>query len=281
MTPIRLLVLPYHLGRRDHGMGRGPDRLIAAGAAAVLPAADVHTIDVPVSVEAEADGYFAVLPAVADAVDRTLGEGRLPVVLAGDCGTVLGAVAGINRHEPGTGVVWFDAHADAHTPHTSETGYIDGMPVAMLTGYCWTDMTATVPGFGPVPGDRLVLSGVRAPDRAERALLHDAQVTTITADRLADSTLFTDALAALARSVPSVHVHVDLDVIDTSDGIANSYALGGGPALATLERCFDQIGRHCRTNSVSLTSYDPHCDSDGRARAAALRLLPALGRLAR
>lgn len=54
-----------------------------------------------------------------------------------------------------------------------------------------------------------------------------------------------------------MHVHVDLDAIDPTDGQANEFAEPGGPSLADLEASIRTVGEHCTANSVSLTSYTP------------------------
>jgi hypothetical protein len=69
-------------------------------------------------------------------------------------------------------------------------------------------------------------------------------------------------------------------VIDTEDGIANEFAADQGPPLDALVACIEGISEHTPVNSVSLTSYNPAYDVDGRAETAALRLLDALATLA-
>jgi arginase len=68
--------------------------------------------------------------AVADAVARA----ARPLVLSGDCPTALGAVAGLQRRHRDLAVVWLDAHGDFNTPAITISGYLGGMPLAMLTG---------------------------------------------------------------------------------------------------------------------------------------------------
>ena len=67
-------------------------------------------------------------------------------MLAGNCNTALGSVAGLD-HLDRTGVVWFDAHGDFNTPETTVTGSFDGMALAMLTGRCWTGLYIACPAF--------------------------------------------------------------------------------------------------------------------------------------
>jgi len=69
---------------------------------------------------------------LSDAVKRNLQEGKFPIVLSGDHSSALGTISGIKAANPTQrlGVIWIDAHADIHSPYTSPSGNIHGMPLA-------------------------------------------------------------------------------------------------------------------------------------------------------
>ncbi|WP_224996524.1 arginase [Cesiribacter sp. SM1] len=77
-----------------------------------------------------------ILEYTYDAVKNTLQEGCFPVVLAGDHSTAAGTIAGIKAAMPQKrlGVIWIDAHADLHTPFTTPSGNMHGMPLSMVAG---------------------------------------------------------------------------------------------------------------------------------------------------
>jgi arginase len=77
-----------------------------------------------------------MLERTCEAVSATLTEGLFPVVLGGDHSTAAGTICGIRSAMPGKriGVVWIDAHADLHTPYTTPSGNMHGMPLAMVSG---------------------------------------------------------------------------------------------------------------------------------------------------
>lgn len=58
-------------------------------------------------------------------------EGKFPIVLSGDHSSALGTISGVKAANPNkrVGVVWIDAHGDLHTPYTSPSGNIHGMPL--------------------------------------------------------------------------------------------------------------------------------------------------------
>ncbi|NQY04910.1 MAG: arginase [Flavobacteriaceae bacterium] len=69
---------------------------------------------------------------LSDAVQSTLSEGNFPLVLSGDHSSALGTISGVKAANPDkrVGVIWIDAHADLHSPYTSPSGNIHGMPLA-------------------------------------------------------------------------------------------------------------------------------------------------------
>ncbi len=77
-------------------------------------------------------GVLTIYERVAEAVQKTLSSGLFPVVLAGDHSSAGGTIAGIKMAKPKSrlGVIWIDAHADMHTPYTTPSGNMHGMPLA-------------------------------------------------------------------------------------------------------------------------------------------------------
>lgn len=69
---------------------------------------------------------------LSDAVEKTLKSDFFPLVISGDHSSALGTISGIKAANPDKrlGVVWIDAHADIHSPYTSPSGNIHGMPLA-------------------------------------------------------------------------------------------------------------------------------------------------------
>jgi arginase len=277
---LNLLCVPYHLGRRDVGMGKGPAALLDAGAARIVQQADpdavTEWVELSEQFEHEVQADFALQRDLASHVATVREHGGFPMVLGGNCSCCVAAAAGVGDTEDG-GVVWFDAHADAHTPDTTTSGFLEGMPVSVLTGRSWSNLAQSIPGFKPLPDERVVLVGSRSMEDAERDLVAESGIRLVAPPELSDDAeALVEALDALAAHVESVHLHVDLDVIDLSDGRANEYATEGGPTLPELHHAITTVGSRCRVNSVSLTSYNPDVDADGRALRAGLDLLGTL-----
>jgi len=73
---------------------------------------------------------------VSNTVQSNLNNAFFPLVISGDHSSALGAISGIKAAYPNKklGVVWIDAHADIHSPYTSPSGNVHGMPLAAAMG---------------------------------------------------------------------------------------------------------------------------------------------------
>lgn len=78
------------------------------------------------------EGAIAIYDELHQAIQNCASNNEIPIVLAGDHGSAGGTIAGLKAAYPQKriGVVWIDAHGDVHTPYTTPSGNIHGMPVA-------------------------------------------------------------------------------------------------------------------------------------------------------
>jgi arginase len=249
----RVIAVPYHLGREDRVLGAGPARILEE-----LPEVQAVRVKRMRPFDNEIRSSFHVVRRTARAVREAVDAGDLPLVLAGNChSAALGQLTGLDTE---VGVFWFDAHGDVNTPETSPTGFLDGMALAMVLGEGWSALRE---GLATVPPDRVALIGARALDPAED-------------DFLARKRIRRDNLSL---PVESVYLHIDLDVLDPSEGRANSWAAPDGLSVAELERAVDEICTRYDVRAVSITAYDPKFDRRGniaRVGASLVRRLSSI-----
>ncbi|HEV2122384.1 MAG TPA: arginase family protein [Chloroflexota bacterium] len=268
-----LIAVPYDSALRGWRMGAGPERLLDGGLEDELRAAGhqvrIEYIEADSDAPAEIRTAFELNRALAGRVRDAREADALPVVLAGNCMTAVGTLAGLG----GTpAVLWFDAHGDFNTPETTPSGFLDGMALAMLTGRCWANLARTVHGFQPVPERDVVLVGARELDAGERVLLDGSEIALLAPEQA--RTQLAPVLAKLSGR--EAYVHLDLDALDPAEGRANGLAVPGGFTVDEACAALEQIGHTLRVRAVALTAYDPVCDSEGRICRAASRLLGAL-----
>ena len=75
---------------------------------------------------------LTVCTRLSKSVKNNLKDNNFPIVLSGDHSSALGSISGIKAAYPDKrlGVIWIDAHADIHSPYSSPSGNIHGMPLA-------------------------------------------------------------------------------------------------------------------------------------------------------
>ena len=295
---VTLISVPYDLGRADVGSGRGPAAYLEAGAAEALRARG-HELDVMTArrsapfrdeLQAVLDVDAAVATAVADALARE----SLPLVLAGNCNAALGVRAGLQRRG-GRGdeaLVWLDAHGDFNTPATTETGYLDGMPLAMLCGRAYRDAVTGALGLTPLDESAVVHAGGRELDHDEAASLAASEVRVVDGAALRDrgpASALEATFAGLAgarveagtdaREVRPVHLHVDLDVLDPGAAPGVTFPSPGGLSAAQLLEVVDLVRARFTVSAVTVTSFTPELDDDsGTTLTAGLAVIHAVTR---
>jgi len=262
MRSVALIQIPYDSGHRNMRMGNGPAALIARGLPDRLKAlCEVENLEVhlPNGFHSEAQALVALQNSAATVTRDVINRGKLPILLSGNCGTAaLSATAALGNQ---TGVIWFDAHGDCNTPETSPSGFLDGMCLAILTGQCWSKLTPRLESFAPIPGKNVIQIGVRHVDPEEKLLIESLSIKRISSDQ---TDRFVNAVESLRERASQFYVHLDADVLDISEGAANSYACSGGLTRQQLNDCVRTIAATGLTGAVAITSYDPATDADGR-----------------
>ncbi len=181
-------------------------------------------------------GILAIYERLAQQVSQTLKKNSFPIILAGDHSTAGGTIAGIKMAYPKQklGVIWIDAHADIHSPYTTPTGNIHGMPIATAlaedniankmnkpdkeTIDQWNQLKK-VGGISPkITYSDIVYIGVRDVEPEESYLLKKHKVKTFTTaevKRNGVEKIARDTLAHL-NHCNLIYVSFDVDSMDSS-----------------------------------------------------------------
>ena len=254
---ITIILASYDSGHYHGGMGQGPDALIVGGLVDALTMAG-HEVTVKDigrvgdAQEREIATGFAVCNAVSGEVRIAIDRGRFPIVLAGNCLTSAGAVAG----EGADAIIWADQHGDLNTPETSVYGFLDGMALATVLGLCWRPMASAIPGFKPIDPSRCVLVNARDLDPAEKKLLETLPVIRTECPGVGQATQNLQAVGA-----KRVHMHLDLDVHDPKELQANRYVTPGGPSPEQLRGAACAMALAVPVVGITVSAYDPAFDA--------------------
>lgn len=313
---VDLIGVPSEVGGQN-GTASGPDvlgpPLLRALSEAGLAAAYHHVRglqDFPspsdVSRKPRGKVYYqkrvaAVADLVADCTFTSLCREHLPVVLGGDHSIAIGSQRSACNPDllkgRTVGLVWIDAHYDAHTEETTRSHNANGMPLATLLGF---GPRAFLPSRWEADGKKLrrqpcqvfrpehVLHlGVGETDcePEEKALL-DRLGVRIFAARGLHKNFWTAgaALKALLERVDLVSVSLDLDAIDRTFAPAVHLQSDGGITRTMLLCLADEVAMSKKLWSVDIMEYKQSAEEyneNGEGRTVALArdfLLRLLGR---
>lgn len=258
------------LGAGQPGCGDGPARLRLAGldahlAARGLPIAWGETLFPD---QAPGEPAAQVLGRLCDRLARSVGRivrsGAVPLVLGGDhscaMGTWRGVATGLGAP---VGLLWIDAHLDAHTPQTSHTGRLHGMPLAALLGQ---GNDTLCQGDAVLSPEHVCVVGVRSFEPEEAALLAALGVRTYGAheiERRGLDAVLREALARVQDGTAGHGITLDLDAIDPEDAPGVTTPVAGGLRAAELVAALADLTRTAAPVAVEIAEYEPHHDVGG------------------
>jgi arginase len=203
---------------------------------------------------------------LAKHVTETVADGSVPVSIAGDCCTAIGVMAGLQRADIEPLFIWFDAHGDFNTWETSPSGFLGGMPLAMIAGLGEQTMPNAV-GLRPVEHEDIILTDGRDLDPGERELVSGSGILHMR-----------DPMDLLEYEFPDrpIYVHFDTDILNPLDAPAMNYLAEGGPRAEELAKAFRHIAQTGKVKAISVSSWNPEMDEDGRSKETVLGLLQEL-----
>ncbi len=275
---VQVIQIPYDSGNRSLRMGRGPEHLIENGLTQALQAegheVSVEKIEAPTEFRAEIQTQFALYRSLATKVEAAKQDGQIPLVLSGNCGATVGVIAGAGT--PRLGVVWFDAHGEFNTPETTNSGFLDGMGLAIATGQCWKKLALSIPGFHPFPGTNILHIGGRDFDTGEREALEQEGATVLDATLVEQTGMqaaLDSALPKFRRHADEVHIHIDLDALNPKETPANGWLTEGGLSVENLREAIQYIKKNLKVTSATIASFDPDYDTQGKTLQASFALI--------
>jgi arginase len=193
---------------------------------------------------------------LADFVHKASTRGEMPVSLAGDCCTSIAVLAGLQRAGISPTLIWLDAHGDFNTWETTPSGFLGGMPLAMLAGRGEQTILEGL-DMSPLPEMQIILSDARDLDPGERKAIARSDLTYMYN--------FDELLEILLPPGP-LYIHFDTDVIDPTEVPAMNYPAPGGPTAESVRQVFRRLAQTGQIVAASLSSWNPDFDDDGQSQ---------------
>jgi arginase len=227
-------------------------------------------------------GYTEVFNSVATATSLALKQNSFPLILAGDHGSAAGTIAGIRCADPDKrlGVIWIDAHADMHSPYTTPSGNMHGMPIAISLSEDNRELQRNEPdaytsttweslknhgGVGPkILAEDLVLVAVRDTEFEEDALIERFGIVNHTVDVLRRIGVqgVVDAIEDQLADCDSIYVSFDVDSMDpevTSFGTGTP--VGNGISPDEARELLTLLARNPKTVCMEFVEVNPCLDN--------------------
>jgi arginase len=295
-SDILLIGAPVDSGKARRGCLMGPDAYRTAGIIEALDGLGHAVVDrgnlAPAPMEAAPDmpghvhapgetaGWTAAL---AEAGARAAAEG-VPIFLGGDHSLSLGSVAGVAadaaRRDRPQFILWLDAHADIHTPQSTDSGNLHGTPVGYVTG------RAGFHGFpkvtNPVPQANICMLGLRSVDGAERATLAGTAIRTHDMREIDERGIarpLAEFLSEVGKAGGRLHVSLDVDFLDPSFAPAVGTTVPGGASIREAHLVMEMVCDSGLLSSLDLVELNPFLDDRGRTAQVMVDLAAsALGR---
>lgn len=218
---------------------------------------------------------------LANQTSHLVTTGKRFVVCGGDHSSAIGTWSGVadalGVHGP-LGLIWIDAHMDSHTPETSWSQNLHGMPLAVLLGYGPEELTR----IGPYPAlhpENLCLIGIRRFEPEEARLLERLGVTVYDMQHVKSSSLsqiWSDALALVKKNTIAYGVSLDLDAIDPTEAPGTGSREPDGLSSAELLNCLKELPDDPKWTGIEIAEFNPRLDQNHQTEELILHYLAVL-----
>lgn len=269
---IRIIGAASGLGAQDPGCADGPVAFHRSQAWHALQ--DHPQIDWGRTLYARAaDGHgalgriAALCKSLADEVAETLRAGAFPLVIGGDHSIAVGTWSGVARQLGAPcGLLWMDAHLDAHTPETSYSGAWHGMPLACLFGQGDKRLLDLGLVGRQLDVAHTAVFGPRSWEPEEAALLQRLGVRIFARDEIERRGFVPclDEALAIVRGAPAgFGITLDLDVIDPDIAPGVGSPEPDGLSAAEVRRALRGLATDQALRAMEIVEYNPDRDRDG------------------
>jgi arginase len=277
MPHYTILDAPSVLGLRPTGVEKLPEALKAAGLSTKLRANYAGRVTpLPYNPERNPATHLLNGEAIrtyslhlADAVAPVVEQQQFPIVLGGECSTLIGCMLALRRlgHY---GLFFIDGHTDFYQPEAELRGEVASMELALVSGRGPTILT-DLDGLKPLVHDQdIVAFGFRDAEQAVQEGSQDIHESPIHVYDLAQvrslgiATAATQALSQLlGDNIAGFWIHLDADVLDDAIMPAVDYRMPDGLSFDELSAVLRRLLAPGRAIGMTITIFNPALDRDG------------------
>jgi arginase len=238
-------------------------------------------------------GVVAMNEKVSKAVAETIKGNFFPVILSGDHSNAGGTIAGIKIAKPHgkLGVIWIDAHADLHTPYTTPSGNMHGMPLAAAIGEdnkesavhdldsetakCWNQLKNIGKISPKVLSEDVVLVSLRDYEKEEKYLIDKYDIKVITTKELRNKGV-EQVIRQITRYLSDctdIYVSFDVDSLDPTISKGTGTPVSNGLKEREAEDLVSKLMQNRKVCCLELTEVNPTLDKENLMAEIAFNIL--------
>jgi arginase len=239
-------------------------------------------------------GIIKIYERVSRSVARILKKSAdFPIVLAGDHSSAGGTIAGIKAAFPteSIGVIWIDAHADLHSPYTTPSGNMHGMPLSAALGEDNLEMKSNdidnktselwgklknSGGICPKISYRdLVYIGVRETEAQEDFLIKKHNIRNFTTKELRANGIQQVILDVFSYLEHCTHIYVsfDVDSLDPRISVGTGTPVPNGLRFKEAHELMVGLVSNPRVCCFEIVEINPTLDTENSMAEAAFKIL--------
>jgi arginase len=239
------------------------------------------------------NGVLAMYEKVSKAVADTMKNNFFPVVISGDHSTSGGTIAGIKAAKPKSklGVIWIDAHADLHTPYTTPSGNMHGMPLSAAinednaeskvheldekTKKQWEQLKQFGKVYPKVLPEDVVFISLRDYEKEERFLIEKYEMKIVTTNeirRKGAENVVRSVLRYLSDCT-DIYVSFDVDCLDASISRGTGTPVSNGLREREAEDLVSKFMQNRKICCFEITEVNPTLDKENLMAEIAFNIL--------
>ncbi|MEZ4845904.1 MAG: arginase [Bdellovibrionota bacterium] len=300
-SSLNFLLVEHDLGAPTNGAAQGPQAVLAHLFAKIPQAQTqaVSTITQTTTPPKEQTPHAKSLEqtletckSLRDAVSKSLKKKNFTIVLSGDHSTAIGTIAGIKTAFPSLeiGIVWFDAHTDIHSPYTTHSGNLHGMPLSAATQLdntadrrqvptdhekkLWKEMKGLAPTKPMVELENIVFVGIRDMEQEEKNLVkgRDCLILDAAYVKHESSNALVTKIKHHLRHCDIIYMSFDIDCLDKSIVPGTGTPVENGPDAEKVLDIVSQLSTWERVVCFELSEVNPTLDPSGKTTEVATNI---------
>lgn len=305
MKNIKLIEVPSEIGAGTRGASLGIDAIKIAALDFMsnffihFPSEKVPTenkllyepIESPYAKRIK--GIVTMYERVSKAVSDTIRNNFFPVLISGDHSMAGATIAGIRMAKPKSrlGVIWIDAHADLHTPYTTPSGNLHGMPLALSINEDNDDMAVhelddetkkqwnalkTIGKIAPkvLPEDVVFIS-LRDYEKEEKHLIdkHGMKVISTNEVRRKGPENVVRSVIRYLSDCTDIYISFDVDSLDSSISKGTGTPVNNGLREREAEDLISKFMQNRKVCCFEITEVNPTLDKENLMSEIAFNIL--------